>query len=54
MLGLFILLGVCYLVLRGETNIEITNKTKNKKYKFHSKDFKCKYESEEIDDDVCS
>lgn len=47
MIGL-LLFGISYLILKGETNIEITNKNKNKKYTFYSKDFKCSYKKEDV------
>lgn len=48
MIELLILGGIAYTLLKGETNITFTNKDKNKRYKFHSKDFKCSYGSEDI------
>lgn len=46
-LELIVLIVIVYFILKGETNIELTIDDK-KKYKFHSKDFKCKVEKEDL------
>lgn len=50
MIELLLIFGIGYLVLKGETNVEITDKNRKKKYTFHAKDFKCSYDKEDIEE----